>query len=158
MIDIRDRRIVIDGAPVLILAGEIHYFRVPRQQWQQRIDLLKEIGCNAVASYIPWLWHEMPDGSIDVTGTSLPERDVAAFIDLCRDNGLLFIARPGPFIMAELKNEGIPYRVYREHPEIISTGWRSSCATIFWISSVPNPRLRAAVGSSGGPPLSAQSS
>jgi beta-galactosidase len=123
MIDIRERRIFIDGSPVLILAGEIHYFRVPRQQWQQRIDLLKEIGCNAVASYIPWLWHELPDGSIDVNGTSLPERDVAAFIDLCRDNGLLFIARPGPFIMAELKNEGIPYRVYREHPEIISTGW-----------------------------------
>jgi beta-galactosidase len=30
--------------------------------------------------------------------------------------------------MAEMKNEGIPYRVYREHPEIISTGWDGAVA------------------------------
>ncbi len=25
--------------------------------------------------------------------------------------------------MAELKNEGLPYRLYREHPDIVPTGW-----------------------------------
>ena len=67
--------------------------------------------------------HETADGGIDVTGRTRPERDVAAFVDLCRDQGLWFVARPGPFVMAELKNEGIPYRVYTEHPEIVPTGW-----------------------------------
>ena len=72
------------------MAGEVHYFRVARDEWEQRIRLLKEAGCNAVASYIPWLWHELPDGSIDVTGRTRPERDVAAFIDL--------VPRPRPVV------------------------------------------------------------
>ena len=123
MVEVRSRRILIGGAPVVVMAGEVHYFRVPRNQWEARIRAAKEVGCTAVASYIPWLWHELPDGSIDVTGRTRPERDVAAFIDLCRDHGLWFVARPGPFIMAELKNEGLPYRLYVEHPETVPTGW-----------------------------------
>jgi beta-galactosidase len=123
MIQIQNRQILIDGEPRVVMAGEVHYFRVARDEWEQRILLLKEAGCTAVASYIPWLWHELPDGTIDVTGRSRPERDVAAFIDLCAHHGLWFIARPGPFVMAELKNEGLPYRLYTEHPEIVPCGW-----------------------------------
>lgn len=123
MIEVRDKQIVIDGEPRLLVAGEVHYFRVAREEWEQRIDLVVEAGCTAVSTYIPWLFHELPDGTIDVTGTTRPERDVAAFIDLCAERGLLFIARPGPFVMAELKNEGIPYRIYDEHPEVVPVGW-----------------------------------
>jgi beta-galactosidase len=123
VIEVRDKQIVIEGEPRLLMAGEVHYFRVAREEWEQRIDLVVEAGCTAVASYIPWLYHELPDGTIDVTGATRPERDVAAFIDLCAARGLLFIARPGPFVMAELKNEGIPYRVYDEHPEVVPVGW-----------------------------------
>lgn len=123
MIQIQDKQILIDGQPRVVMAGEVHYFRVARDEWEQRILLLKEAGCNAVASYIPWLWHELPDGTIDVTGATRPERDVAAFIDLCAKHDLWFIARPGPFIMAELKNEGLPFRLYTEHPEIVPLGW-----------------------------------
>ena len=117
------KRIVVDGVPRLILAGEVHYFRVPREEWGQRLDLVLEAGLTAVSTYIPWLLHELPDGSLDVEGRTRPERDVGAFVDLCRERGLLVIARPGPFVMAELKNEGVPYRVYREHPEIVPVGW-----------------------------------
>ena len=123
MIEVRDKQIVIDGEPRLVMAGEVHYFRVAREEWAQRLDLVAEAGCTAVASYLPWLFHELPDGTVDVTGATRPERDVAAFIDLCAERGLWFIARPGPFVMAELKNEGIPYRVYEEHPEIVPVGW-----------------------------------
>lgn len=123
MIELRDKQLVIDGVPRLVMAGEVHYFRVPREEWGRRLDLVVEAGCTAVASYIPWIWHELPDGAIDVTGATRPERDVAAFIDACAERGLWFLARPGPFVMAELKNEGIPYRVYREHPEIVPVGW-----------------------------------
>ena len=123
MIEITDRQILIDGRPRVVMCGEVHYFRVAREEWEQRILLLKEAGCNAVASYIPWLWHELPDGTIDVTGATRAERDVAAFIDLCAEHGLWFVARPGPFVMAELKNEGLPYRLYTEHPEIVPIGW-----------------------------------
>lgn len=123
MITIDRRRILVDGRPRLVLAGEIHYFRLPRDQWAARIEQLRSAGANAVASYLPWIWHELPGGDLDVTGDTRPERDLGAFVDLCAEAGLWFIARPGPFQMAELKNEGLPHRLYREHPEIVPVGW-----------------------------------
>lgn len=116
-------RILIDGEPRVVLAGEIHYFRLPRAEWADRLRAAAAAGLDTVASYIPWIWHELPDGTIDVTGATRPERDLGAFIDLCAEHGLWFIARPGPFQMAELKNEGLPYRLRREHPEIHPVGW-----------------------------------
>ncbi|MEW1952049.1 beta-galactosidase [Terrabacter sp. NPDC080008] len=123
MIEITQRQIRIDGEPRIVMGGEVHYFRVARAEWGQRLDLLREAGCDTVATYIPWIFHELPDRTIDVTGETRPERDIGAFIDLAASKGLRVLARPGPFIMAELKNEGIPFRVYRDHPEIMPLGW-----------------------------------
>ena len=109
-VEFKRRQVVIDGTPTLVIAGEVHYFRLERSEWRGRLELLVAAGANAVATYIPWLVHELPGGSIDVTTADW--RDVGAFLDLARDLGLYAIARPGPFIMAELKNEGIPYRLY----------------------------------------------
>ncbi|MGG5260144.1 beta-galactosidase [Phycicoccus avicenniae] len=129
MIELSRKQIRIDGEPRVVMAGEVHYFRVARDEWEQRLDLCVEAGLTAVASYIPWIFHELPDGSIDVEGRTRPERDVAAFVDLCAERGLMFVARPGPFVMAELKNEGIPHRVYREHPEVVPSGWDGAPTT-----------------------------
>ncbi|EFH83592.1 beta-galactosidase [Ktedonobacter racemifer] len=123
MITIKDKQILIDGQARVILAGEIHYFRLKRAEWQDRITKLKEAGCNAVASYIPWLCHEQYEGRVDLEGRTLPELDLGAFIDLCKDNGLYFFVRPGPFIMAEMKNEGLPFWLYTKHPEIVPLSW-----------------------------------
>lgn len=122
-------RILVDGEPRVVLAGEIHYFRLARRDWEPRIRAAVDAGLNTVASYIPWIWHELPDGMLDVTGATRPERDLGAFIDLCAEHGLWFIARPGPFQMAELKNEGLPHRLRREHPEIHPAGWDGAPAT-----------------------------
>src|SRR4051794_3900384 len=123
MIEIKEKQILIDGKPQLLIGGEVHYFRLKRDEWQDRIDKLKGAGCNMVASYIPWLCHEFVEGEVDLEGRTRPELDLGAFIDLCRDNGLHFLARPGPFIMAEMKNEGLPYWGYTKHPEIMPVGW-----------------------------------
>ncbi len=119
-------RFLIDGEPRMVLAGEVHYFRVARDEWADRLRVAADAGLTAIASYIPWIWHELPDGTIDLTGATRPERDLGAFIDLCAEHGLWFIARPGPFQMAELKNEGIPFRVLREHPSIRQHGWNGA--------------------------------
>ncbi len=123
MVRIENRQFLIDGKPQMILSGELHYFRVAREEWQDRIDKMKAAGCNTVASYIPWLCHEYIEGQPDFDGSTRPELALGDFIDLCRDNGLYFIARPGPFIMAEIKNEGLPYWIYEKHPEIIPESW-----------------------------------
>ena len=128
MIEIKNKQIIIDGKPVIIMCGEIHYFRLNKDEWQDRIDKLKLSGCNAVASYIPWICHEEIEGEIDLEGKTRPELDLATFIDLCEENGLYFFARPGPFIMAEMKNEGIPFWVYENYPEVIPIGWDEAVA------------------------------
>ena len=96
MIEARARRLLVDGRPTLVMSGEVHYFRLPRDQWADRVAKAKEIGYTAVASYIPWLWHETADGDIDVTGRTRPERDVGACVALCHEQGLWFVARRGP--------------------------------------------------------------
>ncbi|MFO1046911.1 MAG: beta-galactosidase [Geminicoccaceae bacterium] len=121
---IRDRQILIDGAPTLIFSAEIHYFRLQRADWADRLRLARDAGCNAIASYVPWLCHETVRGEVDLTGCGRPELDLPGFIDLCGEMGLLFLARPGPFVMAELKNEGLPYWLTQRHPGIRPVTWR----------------------------------
>ena len=121
---IRDRRILIDGAPTLIFSAEIHYFRLQRSDWAHRLRLARDAGCNAVSSYIPWLCHETVRGEVDLTGRGRSELDLPGFIDLCDEMGLMFLARPGPFVMAELKNEGLPYWLAEQHPSIRPVTWR----------------------------------
>ena len=95
----------LDDHPQLIQAGEFHYFRTPREEWRHRLGLLKAAGFNAVASYIPWLWHQLDEDVSDFDGSSHPMRNLAGFLDLAAEMGLLIIARPGPYINAETINE-----------------------------------------------------
>lgn len=121
-IELRDRRIWLDGVPRLLLGGEVHYFRLARSLWRERLQQLKDCGCNTLATYVPWLWHELPDGTRDLTDRTHEQRDLAGFLDLAAEMGLYVLVRPGPFIMAEIKNEGVPYRVY-DPPGVLPTTW-----------------------------------
>lgn len=105
-----------DGQPMLIQAGEFHYFRTPQAEWRQRLELLKGAGFNAVASYIPWLWHQVEEGVSDFDGHSHPLRNLAGFLDLAAEMDLFIISRPGPYINAETINEGIPPWVFEKYP------------------------------------------
>lgn len=122
-IDITRKTIRLNGEPQLILSGEVHYYRLKREDWRDRLEKLRAAGCNTVATYIPWLCHEPVKGEFDLDGRTRDNLDLSAFIDLAQELGLWFIARPGPFIMAEMKNEGLPFYLYEDHPEIIPVSW-----------------------------------
>ncbi len=132
-IEIKEKQILIDGKPQLIMCGEIHYYRLERNEWEDRIIKLKNSGCNAVATYIPWICHEPIEGEIDVEGKTKDILDIGAFMDLCNSHGLMCFMRPGPFIMAEMKNEGIPHWIAKKYPELIPKTWDNKTA--------PNPTL-----------------
>ncbi|TDN91455.1 beta-galactosidase [Microbacterium sp. BK668] len=106
----------------LVISGEVHYWRLDPDEWSDRLDKAVSVGVAAIATYIPWLVHELPDGEFDF-GRRHSHLDLGRFLALCRDRGLAVIARPGPFVMAELKNEGLGYSVLRAHPEIRCEGW-----------------------------------
>ncbi|NXF31942.1 BGAL galactosidase, partial [Nyctibius bracteatus] len=93
-----------DGAPFRYISGSIHYARVPRPAWRDRLRKMYMSGLSAVQVYIPWNYHEPLPGVYDFAG----DRDVEAFLDLTAELGLLVILRPGPYICAEWEMGGLP--------------------------------------------------
>lgn len=40
----QNRSVIIDGKTVQIAAGAMHYFRVPREYWQDRLEKAVQMG------------------------------------------------------------------------------------------------------------------
>lgn len=98
----------LNGKKVFLNSGEIHYFRIKRELWSKHLLAAKEAGLTTVSTYVPWAWHESVEGVFDFDGTSCPERDLLGWIQLCKENGLKCIVKPGPFILAEFRGAGLP--------------------------------------------------
>ncbi|QMS85058.1 beta-galactosidase [Candidatus Xianfuyuplasma coldseepsis] len=123
------KQFLIDGKPRLLLFAEFHYYRTSPDKWQEKIDLIKASGVHGIASYIPWLIHEYHENDFDFEGRYHPENNLIGFLDLIAQNDLYFIARPGPFIMAEMKNDGIPFWVYEKYPDVVPVSWFNKPST-----------------------------
>jgi len=113
---------VLGGKPFFMYSGEVHYFRIPRRDWKDRLRKAKAAGLNTVSSYIPWCWHEYEEDSLDFTGNTNPQRDLLGFIKVLEELGLYFLARVGPVSNAELVYEGLPHWLLKDHPEIYGEG------------------------------------
>ena len=87
--EIRDN-FYLDGEPVRIISGAVHYFRIVPQYWRDRLEKLKSMGCNTVETYIPWNMHEQEKGQFRFQGML----DIEGFIRLARELGLYVIVRP----------------------------------------------------------------
>ncbi|HEY3332255.1 MAG TPA: beta-galactosidase [Capsulimonadaceae bacterium] len=108
----------INGERVFLYSGEFHYFRVPKKDWRKRLDLWKEAGGNCVATYIPWVVHELSEGDIRFGDESY--RDLEGFIEVVKEAGLFLIARPGPYSYTELINSGLPTWLVNDYPNILA--------------------------------------
>ena len=86
--------------------------------WPDRLARAKEAGLNAVASYIPWRWHEVQEGNFDFTGKTHPRRNRVEFLRLVSESGLFFIPRIGPVSNGEMMNEGLPDWLSGKYPEV----------------------------------------
>ena len=97
---------LLDGKPFQIISGEMHPARIPREYWRHRIQMAKAMGCNTIAVYIFWNYHETVKGSFDFTSTN---HDVAAFIRICQEEKMWVLLRPGPYVCGEWDFGGLPY-------------------------------------------------
>ena len=96
---------LLDGKPFQIISGEMHPARIPREYWRQRIQMAKAMGCNTIAAYIFWNYHETSEGQFDFkTGN----RDIATFIKICQEEKMWVLLRPGPYVCAEWDLGGLP--------------------------------------------------
>jgi beta-galactosidase len=102
--EIGDEDFLLDGRPHRIIAGALHYFRVHPGQWADRIRAAKEMGLNAIETYVAWNEHAPRRGEFRTDG----RLDLQRFLGLVQAAGMHAIVRPGPFICAEWDNGGLP--------------------------------------------------
>lgn len=96
---------LLDGKPFQIISGEMHPARIPEEYWRHRIQMAKAMGCNTIAVYIFWNYHESKEGIFDFkTGN----HNISKFIRICQQEGMWVLLRPGPYVCAEWDFGGIP--------------------------------------------------
>nr|XP_046267069.1 beta-galactosidase-1-like protein 2 isoform X1 [Scatophagus argus] len=94
----------LEGQPFHILGGSIHYFRVPRAYWRDRLLKMKACGLNTLTTYVPWSLHQPERGVFNFHA----QLDLEAYINLAAELGLWVILRPGPYVSSELDLGGLP--------------------------------------------------
>ena len=102
---------VLDGKPFQVISGEMHYPRIPRAYWRDRLRMAKAMGLNTITTYVFWNVHETQPGVYDFTGN----RDVAEFVREAQQEGLYVILRPGPYVCAEWDFGGYPAWLLKDH-------------------------------------------
>ncbi|KAF3692999.1 Beta-galactosidase-1-like protein 2 [Channa argus] len=100
----------LETKPFRILGGSIHYFRVPRAYWMDRLQKMKACGLNTVTTYVPWNLHEPERGVFNFED----QLDLEAYLRLAASLGLWVILRPGPYICAEWDLGGLPSWLLRD--------------------------------------------
>ncbi|GAA3439260.1 beta-galactosidase [Kutzneria kofuensis] len=97
--------LTLDGRRQVIWSGEFHPYRLPSPDlWLDVLQKMKATGYNAVSIYFDWGYHSPAPGVYDFTGV----RDMDRVLDLAARVGLYVIARPGPYINAEVTGGGFP--------------------------------------------------
>lgn len=96
---------LLDGKPYQIISGEMHPARIPKEYWRHRIQMAKAMGCNTIAAYVFWNYHEQEEGKFDFSSEN---RDIAAFVKLAQQEGMWVLLRPGPYVCAEWEFGGLP--------------------------------------------------
>ncbi len=102
---------LLDGKPFRIVSGEMHPARVPAEYWRHRIRMAKAMGCNTIAAYIFWNYHEPSEGVFDFASGN---RDIARFVRTAQEEGMWVLLRPGPYVCAEWDFGGIPPYLLRD--------------------------------------------
>ena len=144
---------LLDGKPFQIISGEMHPARIPPEYWRHRIRMAKAMGCNTIAAYVFWNFHEPSEGVFDF---SSPSHDVARFVRIAQEEGMWVILRPGPYVCAEWDFGGIPPYLLR-YPDL-----KVRCTDARYMAAVERyiAHLAAVVGpllvAHGGPVLMVQ--
>ena len=103
----------LDGKPLEIISGELHYERIPREYWRDRLQKARAMGLNTISTYVFWNVHEPKPGIYDFSGS----RDVAAFIRTAQEEGstspaagAVFVRGVGSWGLSRVASRGSKYR------------------------------------------------
>ncbi|NDV65658.1 beta-galactosidase [Bacteroides sp. 224] len=93
-----------DGKPWFPVMGEMHYVRLPQDEWEESILKMKVSGIDIIATYVFWNYHEEEQGVFDWT----EDRDLKLFAELCKKHDIYLFLRIGPWCHGEVRYGGLP--------------------------------------------------
>ena len=97
--------IFVRGKRVLFYSGEFHPFRLPVPSlWLDIFQKIKALGYSGVSFYADWALLEGQEGNFTAEGIFAFE----PFFQAASEAGLYLLARPGPYINAEVSGGGFP--------------------------------------------------
>ena len=96
--------LMADGRRVCPVMGEIHYSRLPADEWQREVQKMREGGVTIIATYVFWNHIEELENQFDWSG----QRDLRRFLEVCKTEGMPVVLRMGPWCHGEVRNGGIP--------------------------------------------------
>ena len=99
-----EHSLVFDGKRVVPVMGEVHYSRIPQDEWKQEVKKMKDGGVTVIAAYVFWNHVEEVEGVFNWSG----QRNLRAFLEICKEEGMPVVLRLGPFCHGEVRNGGIP--------------------------------------------------
>lgn len=105
----------LDQRPFQILAGEVHYARIPRAHWRYAMQMARAMGLNTVTTYVFWNLHEPAPEKYEFTG----QNDLAAFLQVAKEEGLYVVLRPGPYACAEWEFGGYPAWLLKDRTTVV---------------------------------------
>lgn len=100
--------LIIDGRRVCPVMGEVHYSRIPAEEWEAEVRKMKEGGVTIIATYVFWNHVEEQEGIFRWDG----QRNLRRFIVICQQEQMPVVLRLGPFCHGEVRNGGIPDWVF----------------------------------------------
>ena len=92
-----DGAFLLDGKPFQMISGEMHYTRIPKEYWRDRMKMAKAMGLNTIGTYVFWNVHEPIEGKYDFNGNN----DIGGFLKAAKEEGLWVVLRPSPYACAE---------------------------------------------------------
>ncbi|MFM7062341.1 MAG: beta-galactosidase [Actinomycetes bacterium] len=96
---------------------EVHYYRVPFERWDLMLLRARQSGANGISTYVPWIHHAPTPDVLDLTGETVPERNLVGFVGACEAAGLGVVLKPGPFCDSEMVGGGVPTWLLEAHPD-----------------------------------------
>lgn len=97
--------ILVRGKRLLLFSGEFHSFRLPvLGLWLDIFQKIKALGYTGVSFHADWALLEGQEGNFTAEGIFAFE----PFFEAASQAGLYLLARPGPYINAEVSGGGFP--------------------------------------------------
>ena len=96
--------LIIDGRRVCPVMGEVHYSRIPADEWSGEVRKMKDGGVTIIACYVFWNHIEETEGLFDWSG----QRNLRQFLEVCKAENMPVVLRIGPFCHGEVRCGGIP--------------------------------------------------